>query len=301
MDDHALERRYARVLRLYPAAYRRDRGSELMATLLESAGDRTRPSANEVGSLLLGALRAHAGPEPRSVRSSRRTVYRVAALTLLVSAVASAPVRIAADLASGAPVNQWLFAYDVPDLVASPLVLIALVAALRGSYRTAVASAVGAAVVNASFVALTSAGASGEFLLHLGAAAMLLPLVGEAPRPASGLLRYLPLAPIVLLIADRVALGASSEVAAVLYVVGPLVLSALAALWAAVDERVAMAFGLVLLSELLLRAVVLAAFVAQAGMPTTPAEIGRQAVLAAVGPALLLSVSAVAVRRRALP
>ncbi|WP_127498961.1 hypothetical protein [Actinoplanes solisilvae] len=58
-DTHTtnLERRYRRWLFAYPRAYRRQRGPEVLATLLDAAGpDRSRPSAREVSHLLRHGL-----------------------------------------------------------------------------------------------------------------------------------------------------------------------------------------------------------------------------------------------------
>ena len=54
-----LERSYARLLRLYPAGYRRARGDEMLDVLLSSGA--TRLSLRERRALVLGALRARAG------------------------------------------------------------------------------------------------------------------------------------------------------------------------------------------------------------------------------------------------
>jgi hypothetical protein len=58
----SLERRYRRLLRAYPAAYRRRRGDELLATLLEAAAPGQRyPTLRETLGLLGGGLSARAG------------------------------------------------------------------------------------------------------------------------------------------------------------------------------------------------------------------------------------------------
>jgi hypothetical protein len=64
-----LSRRYRRLLCCYPRAYRRTRGDELVATLLEAAPPgRTRPTAREAADLLRHGLRARLGrPASRSV------------------------------------------------------------------------------------------------------------------------------------------------------------------------------------------------------------------------------------------
>jgi len=77
-----LARRYLAVMRLYPAAYRQDRGDEIVATLLERAGSRRWPPPREVFGLLSGALQAHLSPGG-SVRRNWAGGLRVAVLVLL--------------------------------------------------------------------------------------------------------------------------------------------------------------------------------------------------------------------------
>jgi hypothetical protein len=57
-----LARRYLLLMRAYPEAYRRERGDEITATLLERAGDRRWPPVREVLGLLSGALQARLSP-----------------------------------------------------------------------------------------------------------------------------------------------------------------------------------------------------------------------------------------------
>ncbi|MDG4822646.1 hypothetical protein O7635_12375 [Asanoa sp. WMMD1127] len=58
-----LERRYRRLLLAYPRAYRRDRGDEMVTTLLEGAPPgRVRPPAGDVWDLLRGGLRQRFAP-----------------------------------------------------------------------------------------------------------------------------------------------------------------------------------------------------------------------------------------------
>jgi hypothetical protein len=57
-----LARRYLAVMRAYPEDYRRERGDEIIATLMERAGHRRWPPAREVLGLLSGALQARLSP-----------------------------------------------------------------------------------------------------------------------------------------------------------------------------------------------------------------------------------------------
>jgi hypothetical protein len=61
-----LERGYRRLLRAYPAWYRRERGEEILDTLLAAAPrGRTWPSLRDCGALILGGLRVRAGQNRR--------------------------------------------------------------------------------------------------------------------------------------------------------------------------------------------------------------------------------------------
>jgi hypothetical protein len=61
-----LERGYRRLLRAYPAWYRRDRGEEIIDTLLAAAPQgRAWPSLRDSSALILGGLRVRAGQDRR--------------------------------------------------------------------------------------------------------------------------------------------------------------------------------------------------------------------------------------------
>jgi hypothetical protein len=77
-----LARRYLALMRLYPAAYRQDRGDEIVATLLERGGARRWPPTREVLGLVSGALQAHLSSEG-PVRCSWAGGLRIAVLALL--------------------------------------------------------------------------------------------------------------------------------------------------------------------------------------------------------------------------
>jgi hypothetical protein len=87
-----LARRYRRLLVCYPRAYRRERGEELVATLLEAAPPtRVRPTARETANLIGHGLRARLG------RPTSRTVVVWAALAAVVCGLftASLATRLA--------------------------------------------------------------------------------------------------------------------------------------------------------------------------------------------------------------
>jgi hypothetical protein len=74
----ALESRYRRLLRAYPAAYRRERGEEILCTLLEAAQDgRAQPLRRDAPALILSGLRVRAA-QNRPLRAA--ACLRLAAL-----------------------------------------------------------------------------------------------------------------------------------------------------------------------------------------------------------------------------
>jgi hypothetical protein len=82
-----LERRCRRLLRSYPGWYRRQRGEEMLATLLEASQPGQRwPSARDVRALIIGGLRVRATQDQRLTTAAnlRLAVQLGAALTLLL-------------------------------------------------------------------------------------------------------------------------------------------------------------------------------------------------------------------------
>jgi hypothetical protein len=76
------EQRYERLLRLYPRAWREERGLEILSTLMESAQEPRHSQWRESFELMLGALRARAG------RATPASALRLAALVLLAHGTA---------------------------------------------------------------------------------------------------------------------------------------------------------------------------------------------------------------------
>lgn len=133
-----LERRYARLVRLYPAHAPRD---EILATVLQRSGEF---SFREAFALLVGALRARAGANVhRTPAEFAHSAARLAALVLLVNAavvdvLTAAPVDISAVFRTPAGIVQ----YATAGLVALLLHITALTALARGAYRLAAIGAV---------------------------------------------------------------------------------------------------------------------------------------------------------------
>jgi hypothetical protein len=90
MSQEVLEARYRLLLRAYPKRYRRERGAEMIGTLMEAAGpDQQRPTVREGAMLVLRGLQTRARThDARSTSQSFRGSLRLAVLLLLVYATA---------------------------------------------------------------------------------------------------------------------------------------------------------------------------------------------------------------------
>jgi hypothetical protein len=124
------------LLRLYPAAYREQRGAEMLATLLEAAeSGRPRPARREVAGLIVGALRARTGVPITSSRGQiRLSALRVAAL-LLVAHGTARRLAYAGLFVSRLPTGHAFAVFRPGDMLATIAGALALVAIARGRYR----------------------------------------------------------------------------------------------------------------------------------------------------------------------
>jgi hypothetical protein len=84
------ERGYRRLLRAYPAWYRRERGEEILDTLLAATPHgRTRPSLRDCGALILGGLRVRAGQNRRLTTAANLRLAVLFGVALWLTAQAS--------------------------------------------------------------------------------------------------------------------------------------------------------------------------------------------------------------------
>lgn len=130
----SLERRYRRLLRAYPAAYRQHRGDELLATLLEAAAPGKRhPTLRETLGLLGGGLSARAG---LAGGCAPWTLWaeglRLGALLLLVSMTGDA--ASATWLQTNHAVFTWIFS-TTAGLAVTLASAAAAAAVARGAFR----------------------------------------------------------------------------------------------------------------------------------------------------------------------
>lgn len=104
-DQERLCRRYQRLLRWYPRWYRRERGLELLTTLLDDAAPgRRRPRLVDVATLIGGGLRTRLRP-PR-----RLSAWGVAALTAGSAALAGGSAAVIMSGFPGPPTEEQAIA-----------------------------------------------------------------------------------------------------------------------------------------------------------------------------------------------
>lgn len=81
----ALERRSRLLLRVYPPAYRRERGEEIIGTLLETSDDRTWPRVRDVRALAGGGVKARAAQNRQRTAGANLRVAVMAGLATYLS------------------------------------------------------------------------------------------------------------------------------------------------------------------------------------------------------------------------
>ncbi len=88
--NSALERRCRWLLRAYPAGYRRERGEEMIGTLLETTpGDRAWPRPRDVRALAVGSLRARAAQNRRLSTAANLRIAVMAGVSFYLFLIAS--------------------------------------------------------------------------------------------------------------------------------------------------------------------------------------------------------------------
>jgi hypothetical protein len=232
-----LERRYRWLLRAYPRWYRRKRGDEMLATLLEASQPGQRwPSARDTRALIMGGLRVRAAQDRRLTTGAnlRLAAQLGAALTLLL--------LVANSLTSA--ILIWAHVYGpythAGYLFASGLLGLAAVVAAWFAPRPVVAVLAAAAAAATAYISW--GGNRMAAILPVGLLVVLPALVflGERmPRSwlwlagtfftAKMLIALIPLVPLFLYAP---------------LVLVPWVILAIAVLWAFLDARPAMAVAI---------------------------------------------------------
>ncbi|MEV6599186.1 hypothetical protein AB0M36_20375 [Actinoplanes sp. NPDC051346] len=283
-----LEQAYGRLLRLYPAEYRRARGAEMLEVLLSSAepGQR-RPPWRERWALAVGALRVRAGAAARRTTwQSWRAALRNATVVLLLCALPRAvegQFNVDSHLLSGALIA----------LMAAAIILI-----LRDRFLLATTTVVAALVLdlvpNRPF----------ETMFHapslLTALVLLVPLIGRGPVVAPRSLQ--PLLALMLIPTISLVFFNSWFTSSLAYAIASIVVTALvpliAMMWSIVDERLTLAYGLIQLGPIVLELLHWRRSVDMWSSMAPAMTIFTLAAVVAV-PGLCLGLSAQLARRRA--
>lgn len=181
-----LERHARWLLRLYPAAYRRERGEEIMGTLLEAtADDRKWPRVRDVRAFAVGGLKAHAAQNrQRSLGANvRPAIMSGLAMYLLYWVAAYVNVAVRALVPSSVHI-PGLTAWN--GAVVGLLVLATVVLAWVAPRIWALAGALAASVGVASFAVVISGPAAllGPRIIQLLALAAIAALSPRAGHPS---------------------------------------------------------------------------------------------------------------------
>jgi hypothetical protein len=235
---NTIEQRYERLLRLYPKQYRRDRGPEMMAVLMESAEPgRRRPAAREQWALVIGAARAHADAAGRrSAAQAWRAALRTAALIVLVIHTGDAVLPAFDPELDFGPVNAARIALSV----------VAVIAVTRHLFL--VAALVTTAVITLEYVPVEGSFTIAWYPLPL-VIAFLLPLIRRGPVTVPRSLNHLvalSVIPVAMMVFGTVTRDPSFHTGS--RTVWMAAVTA-AVLWAVVDERIALSLGLTLLVQ----------------------------------------------------
>jgi hypothetical protein len=228
------ERRSRWLLRAYPAEYRRERGEELIGTLLETTPDgRTWPRMRDVRALATGGLRARAAQNRHRTTVANLRVAMMAGVALFLA------FWVARYLSSVAGASTWhAWPAALTGLLIATTVLLAWITprfiALTGALAAAAA---------VSYFALARGHLVGPAVIQLVCLAGLVALIPRTERPSR---RWLWLVGLIAALVLLASVAPGSAVLASFFRLAPgavvlaIVLATVA--WIAVDARPAIAF-----------------------------------------------------------
>lgn len=236
-----LERRARRLLLAYPAAYRRDRGDEIINTLIEASPERNRPRVRDVRALAVGGLKAQAAQNRQhTIRANLRVavmaglaIYTAIWFATYMAGVIQGFVWFGPG--SSPPIGWMTWPAAVTALLAGATVVLAWTAPRVGLVAGALAAAAVVVFAVASHDALQPHLVQ---VLGIVALAALAPGAGHPSRQWLWLPGLITISGLVELAAGYGWLGYSWRYA------GELLLLAVAAagiLWIAVDARLMIA------------------------------------------------------------
>ncbi len=173
----AFERRSRRLLRAYPAAYRRGRGEEIISTLLEATpAERTWPRPRDARALIVGGLKARAAQNRQLTTADNLRIAVMVGIALFLSVWIGVDLRTAA-LDFSLPGMVW------PTLLVGLPLAAALVLAWTAPRIVVLAGTLPAAVAVGYFV-LVRTHLIGPAVVQLAALAGLVALISRTARPS---------------------------------------------------------------------------------------------------------------------
>jgi hypothetical protein len=190
-----LERRCQRLLAAYPAEYRRERGDEILGTLLEATPEsRDWPRARDVRALIIGGLRARAAANRGLSTAANIRLALLLGVAIYLSQYAASYVRGFAQSMAGPSTEHISAAAGWRELTVGLLIAAVVTCAWRGRRRLLIACALPAAVAaiwllviepayDRDGIVITTLTPVGAGVLLMSIAALLL-LARPAERPA---------------------------------------------------------------------------------------------------------------------
>jgi hypothetical protein len=222
-----LERRSRSLLRAYRAEYRRDRGEEIIGTLLETTPDgRTWPRLRDTRALVIGGLRARAAQSRRLSAAANLRIAVMAGISMYL-------VLIGADDLGNWVIDPGPLRYEWRGMAVGLLILVTVLAVWIAPRTIATPSAV-AATVAMYVIDSYEVGFSGWIPLAVCVAAVVL-LAPRSARPPRSWLWLIGAFAVAVLYA-----GGSS--AGLLLQFAPLLaIGVVSVAWLAIDARLAVA------------------------------------------------------------
>ena len=230
----SLERRSRWLLRAYPAEYRRERGEEIIATLLEAApAGLARPRLRDARALVTGGLKA------RAAQNRHRTTAANLRIAVLAGVALFLAFWVARYLSSVAGPSAW---HAWPAALTGLLIAAAILLAWTTPRVIALTGALAAAAA-VSYFALARGHLVGPAVIQLVCLAGLVALIPRTGRPSRRWLWLVGLIAALVLLAS-VAPGSAELSSFFRLAPGPvvLVITLATVAWIAVDARPAIAF-----------------------------------------------------------
>jgi hypothetical protein len=239
-----LERRCRLLLHAYPAAYRRERGEEMVGTLLEATTTgHVWPPLRDLRSLIAGGIRARAAHNRERTTAANLRVAALAGIAAYLAFSATAQLRLfvryQVDLGWGSQFSPY------PWPLAAGLILMLVTVALvwLSGRRSVVLCGALPAAAAISYAGPWGPTVNATFIGYLGCLAAMVALASGRCRPGwrwlgpVGLAAALPLAPALAGVAPLMTLL--------------LVLGAVGIAWMAVDARPAVAICVFFMAAML--------------------------------------------------